>query len=771
MTTLIANRDAVIDVFRDVLARDDAVVRSSAVKALEKVNADDEKSIAKLVELLRDGDVDVRLEAVVALGRMRAGQAALPLLENLEKDPEGEVRIEVVKALSRIRSLETVERLINCFKEDGYPELDYLVDDLEFNACWEVQSSLMDTLAKIGDSRAVVPLIEVLESGGYEDLQESGFRALAKLSGDIAREFLLNQLKSGGKLAKRRAASALSALPELTTANESVHATIPLDILAGLSNALLDSDPHVRINAAKALAVSGSAEMVVPITLLLNDPVIEVRCEAVSILATSGGSEIVDRLHQCMKQDESGFQKHIVRVLGEIADPTSLKPISLLLDSQDNDLLYEAVVALTNIGQTGPEQKLANILSNQTHHYTLRMQVAQALGSLLGGQQGLKSADSAKAERDKSNETVTNPEQTEEPRALEDVQQKLSPMRVLEETVFDSDERVAGAALEALVKMDSSNAADRLVDVLELQQKTPGDLASGLDLEEASDAAEGEPEEEISQGLTDMVAGHNASTSTLAAILANQASSNEVSPAEDSVMCKQVQPEVRILAVKLLAGMQNIPSKAVITLTKLCKEEDQEIRRHALHSLAKADAEPLVINTLLEGLDAKEEDVRLMALGAIVNFSASNLISQRLTKMLEDPSPTIRQRVVEQLPLLQGIEISKYLSQMLEDEDLGVCRSALAVLCKENYTEEIGRRVENLLFRFSSNNLTKNAAAALRRMQDAGSSTHLLKKLNDEQYKSDHWVCIEALAEMYSISDTTIRSIASKSGVKTGEVG
>ena len=76
-----------------------------------------------------------------------------------------------------------MERLIQCFKEDGYPELDYMVDDLEFNACWEVQSSLMDALAEIGDSRAVEPLIEVLGEDGYEDLQESGYQALAKLSG------------------------------------------------------------------------------------------------------------------------------------------------------------------------------------------------------------------------------------------------------------------------------------------------------------------------------------------------------------------------------------------------------------------------------------------------------------------------------------------------------------------------------------------------------------------------------------------------------------
>ena len=213
MIAPVVNRNAVIGALHEVLGRDDALSRCCAIKALQTMNADDEVSTARLVDLLLDEDPDVRMDAVVALGWMKVVQAAFPLLQNLEKDPEGEVRIEVVKALSRISSPQTVERLIHCFREDGYPELDYLVDDLEFNACWEVQSSLMDALAEIGDPRAVEPLIEVLEADGYEDLQESGFRALAKLSGDTAREFLVKQLQQGGAIARRRAASALCDLP------------------------------------------------------------------------------------------------------------------------------------------------------------------------------------------------------------------------------------------------------------------------------------------------------------------------------------------------------------------------------------------------------------------------------------------------------------------------------------------------------------------------------------------------------------------------------
>ncbi len=334
------------------------------------MNADDETSTGRLVDLLLDEDSDVRMDAVVALGRMKIKHAAQPLLENLEKDPEGEIRIEVVKALSRISSPETVDRLIRCFVEDGYPDLDYMVDDMEFNACWEVQSSLMDALAEIGDSRAVEPLIEMLESGGYEDLHESGFRALAKLSGDTARQFLLKQLKQGTALARRRAASALSDLAELTGAKGATRKTIPADILSGLTNALADRDSGVRINSARALAMSGGAEALVPITALLNDPDMEVRGEVASILATTRGPGIVNRLHQLLKQDNRDLPKRIVRVLGEIGDPSSLNPVGRLLDSPDNDLLYEVVDALTNIGVTGVEQKLAGMLEDETRHYT-----------------------------------------------------------------------------------------------------------------------------------------------------------------------------------------------------------------------------------------------------------------------------------------------------------------------------------------------------------------------------------------------------------------
>ncbi len=754
LITPAVNRNAVIGVLHEVLGRDNALSRCCAVKALQTMNADDEVSTARLVDLLLDEDPDVRMDAVVALGRMKVAQAALPLLQNLEKDPEGEVRIEVVKALSRISSPQTVERLIHCFREDGYPELDYMVDDLEFNACWEVQSSLMDALAEIGDSRAVAALIEVLEAEGYEDLQESGFRALAKLSGETARKFILKQLQQGGAIARRRAASALCDLPELRIAKGSGKTAIPANVLTALTNALADMDAGVRINAAQALAAAGGAEAVVPVTQLLNDPEVEVRGEVATILASIQGRDIVDRLHQLLVEDNRDLRRRIVKVLGEIGEPFSLKPVSFFLDDSNQDLVYEVVVALANIGIAGAEQRLANILADETNHYTLRMQAARALGKQLGNLPGRETSEQKHAEKIK----------------LQDGKQGPDPREVLEAVIHDQNERVACAALEALAEMDPENTTVQLVKVLNfsslpVEQKPERKIEAGL----AQDIEPDDAAEEIPQGLADMVAGHDAQTSTLAAILANQPPDNDISSAEEGDSTSQIQPGVRILAAKLLGSSPETGAEVIKALIQVTKEGDPELRREAINSLRRTGDES-ALDTILDGLAAEQEGVRLAALDALGNFTGSDSVRKRLFKMLEDPDPSIRQRVVEQIASLPGPELSAYLCQALEDEDLGVCRAALNQLTRENYSAETAQRVEDLIFRFSGE-LRKNAAAALRKMQDFSSSSRLLENLMDTEQTTNHWVCIDALAEMYSAAGINNATGSTASDIRPGGVG
>lgn len=67
---------------------------------------------AKALELLQDGDANVRCAAAEALGKLEAKESAPRLLELLTKDPDANVRLAAVKALVRLGIRETFQAML-----------------------------------------------------------------------------------------------------------------------------------------------------------------------------------------------------------------------------------------------------------------------------------------------------------------------------------------------------------------------------------------------------------------------------------------------------------------------------------------------------------------------------------------------------------------------------------------------------------------------------------------------------------------------------------
>jgi hypothetical protein len=86
---------------------------------------------------------------------------------------------------------------------------------------------------------------------------------------------------------------------------------------------------------------------------------------------------------------------------------------------------------------------------------------------------------------------------------------------------------------------------------------------------------------------------------------------------------------------------------------------------------------------------------------------------------------------------------------MLDDGDRAVCRATLRALPGDMKSEELSACILELMFRFSSE-LTSDAAGALRRMSDRGSAAQLVAMLDDPEQEEFHWICIDALAEMFA---------------------
>ncbi len=728
------HRDALIRALHEVLGRDNSLSQCCAIRALEKLDARDPVSVGHLIELLLHPDPDVRTDVAVALGRMKIDTAVEPLIRNLEGDPDGEVRIEVAKALCSIRSKNSVEPLIRCIREDGYPELDAMEDDEPYNADSEVLNQAINALASIGDRQATEPVIELLKDEAYEDLQESGFRALVHLDDDKARGFLLEQLSQGNRLARRRALLALATLPD------GQQGELSPELLNALSNALVDQDPAVRSYAARAIGGTQNPLVVAPLTLLLGDVDEGVVTEAAHALAKLPNHEILDRLHPLLDESKLTLKKGIVRILGEIRDPRSVAPLSQLLTTEDTALLYEAVVALEQIGRPGPEQRLAELLADHECPHTIRVQAALALGRILAPTYSVTS-DSHPPHSASRDDTDESGDLTVEPEA------------VLTDAVLDADERVGHAAMAALMQMDSRHGAEILTNILRGQSTRNEDAAPTSDEEAPSDEA-AEQETQDTDQLAALVGSGTPETSTLAAILAKQPAQISTTPDKTAPDELTEKPEIeirdtstRIVAARLLGSLPEPGSEVLTALMNAAESPELELRREALEALGRI-GDKTAQATILQALDAEERDIRLVALDALARLGIPGDAEQTLAGMLHDPDPIIRERVISALGTGDGDKVGMYLITALDDGDLGVCRAALAAIRLGNWSSALSEPILKLLFRFPGE-LQPEIGSTLARIHDTSATPRLLAMLDDSEQEEFHWICIDTLGHLH----------------------
>jgi len=149
----------------DAIESDDSRDRYDAqwvLANLGKSQKDNDQIIDKLIELLDHKRMGTRLEAVIALGEIGSQRAVEPLLEIVNsgsaKDPDDrenpEVRRLAVEALGKIGG-KAVTKLVDILQNKGS----------------SMRVDAIQALEKLGDDRAVLPLIEVLGEEGSREVE------------------------------------------------------------------------------------------------------------------------------------------------------------------------------------------------------------------------------------------------------------------------------------------------------------------------------------------------------------------------------------------------------------------------------------------------------------------------------------------------------------------------------------------------------------------------------------------------------------------------
>ena len=130
-------------------------------------------------------------------------------------------------------------------------------------------------------------------------------------------------------------------------------------------------------------------------------------------------------------------------------------------------------------------------------------------------------------------------------------------------------------------------------------------------------------------------------------------------------------------------------------------------------------------------------------------FPGVSAVDDHLIGLLADDDAYIRERAVQIIGTMDSPAALGALPPMLDDSDRAVCRAALRALPGHMKSEALCARIVELMFAFSAE-LMADAAAALRRMDDRGSAARLVAILEDPKQEEFHWICIDALAEMFA---------------------
>ncbi|TLP67353.1 hypothetical protein FEE96_08435 [Parasedimentitalea maritima] len=185
------------------------VIRCAAVRALGRNGQDDPRSREVLLELIRDGDPDIRSDAIEALAPLAQAKDVDMILESLQADPVREVKLAAIQILVALKDTKCIPQLralalSKC--EDSVVWEDEIAD---WDDWMDIQIAAINALGTLGASDSIDDLLAALNDEMGQTLDIPVFRALAQL-GQQGLVWLLATVEAGKGLARKRAADALA---------------------------------------------------------------------------------------------------------------------------------------------------------------------------------------------------------------------------------------------------------------------------------------------------------------------------------------------------------------------------------------------------------------------------------------------------------------------------------------------------------------------------------------------------------------------------------
>jgi HEAT repeat protein len=426
--------DAIVTALRD--GHRDFSLLSSALQLLSMTGVD---VMDALVGLMRHPDVDLRVQAALALGTQRRPEAVTALLIALD-DADANVQFHAIEALGKLAVPAAMERLADIAESNdfflAFPAIEALVrigDPLVLPRLAPLLSDPMlavpaaDALGRIGDEDAVGPLVQALDRPGAPIL--AVVDALASIHQRYQRLF------SG--------ASEIEDLVRRQLPPQGVQ-----KILREIGTASGASLRHL------VTVVGWLRDPAIPRTLARLLGSAEVHHEAIEAMVRFG-SLAVELLIEQLDEDDADTAKAAAVALGRIGDRRAVPALSALLVEDRRELWIPVITALARLGDGRAFEPLLALLGDADA--AVRQGAIGALNSIGHPEMG---------PRIRSMLDDTNPRVRESAVKIAGYFGYADCTDAVLERCGDADESVRSAALEHLPYFDDPRAIDALAAAL-----------------------------------------------------------------------------------------------------------------------------------------------------------------------------------------------------------------------------------------------------------------------------------------------------------------
>ena len=212
-------------------------------------------------------------------------------------------RIRETRSVSKLiedlqsSNLDDVLDATNSLRQIGESAIPELTEALKMSTA---RHRIASILGQLGDTRAVLPLIDLLTTDAYDQARYTAVLALGQLGDKRATKPLIHALVDLDSAVRNAAASALGDLRD--------ESAVPY-----LVRALEDSDWELRRQSAYSLGRIGSSQVLQPLIGALQDEYSEVREWAVLGLGMLGMEEALESLLKVQEHDKGQtFEGHKV---------------------------------------------------------------------------------------------------------------------------------------------------------------------------------------------------------------------------------------------------------------------------------------------------------------------------------------------------------------------------------------------------------------------------------------------------------------------------